>query len=76
MVVFDIPLDPPEDGTWPVILPSGESRAFAVRHEAFQFAAKEAARLAARDGREVLINLEGEDGKWRLFGPDLKAPPP
>ncbi len=76
MVVIDIPLDPPENGTWPVTLPSGDRRAFTVRHDAVNLAAKEAAKLAARDGRKVLLSLEGEDGKWRLFGPDLKAPFP
>lgn len=72
MLVFDIPLSPP-DRIWPVSVPNGESRQFPARHEAVAYAAKVAARLDGTSGGAYL-SIEGEDGKWRLFTPDLKAP--
>ena len=71
MIVFDIPLLPAHDA-WNVDLPSG-SRRFFTRHEALQFAAAEASRLT-RSGQCAFLSIEGSDGRWRLFGPDLKAP--
>ncbi|APG04295.1 hypothetical protein BJI69_10570 [Luteibacter rhizovicinus DSM 16549] len=73
MVVFDIPFHPPQD-TWTIALPSGAQHAFSARHEAVRFAAREASRLTTSKGRQVFLSIEGEDGKWRLFGPDLKSP--
>jgi hypothetical protein len=72
MLVFDIPFQPP-DGTWRIETPSGHGQSFQGRHQAVQFAAREAARLALSTGGAYL-SIEGEDGRWRLFGPDLKAP--
>lgn len=73
MLVFDIPFHPPHD-IWTISLPSGACRAFAERHDAVRFAAREASQLTSREGKQVYLSIEGEDGKWRLFGPDLKAP--
>lgn len=73
MLVFDIPFHPPHN-TWTISLPSGACRAFAERHEAVRFAALEASRLTSREGKQIYLSIEGADGKWRLFGPDLKAP--
>ena len=74
MLVFDIPLHAPEQKTWTIALPCGERHEFDARHDAVKFAAREAARLKSVQGLETYLSLEGEDGKWRLFGPDLKAP--
>jgi len=72
MRVFDIPLAPP-DHTWAVSIPNGERRQFGARHEAVVYAAKVAAQIDTMSGGAYL-SIEGEDGKWRLFTPDLKAP--
>ncbi|WP_198148890.1 DUF2188 domain-containing protein [Luteibacter yeojuensis] len=72
MLVFDIPLHPPHQ-TWHIATPGGSHRTFEARHDAVAFAAKLAARLDGAAGRAYL-SIEGEDGKWRLFTPDLKAP--
>jgi hypothetical protein len=72
MVVFDIPLHPP-DNLWRVACPDGESCTFSSRHQAVACAAKLAARLRNAHG-EAYLSLEGEDGRWRLFTPELKAP--
>jgi hypothetical protein len=74
MFVFDIPFRPQQDETWAVTHPAGSCHRFCARHDAVRFAAKEAARLAGLEGKKVLLSIEGEDGRWRLFGPDLKAP--
>lgn len=72
MFVFDIPLHPPGD-IWHIAQPDGRCHAFDARHAAVAFAAKLAARLDRTDGGAYL-SIEGEDGKWRLFTPELKAP--
>ncbi|UPG88277.1 DUF2188 domain-containing protein [Luteibacter aegosomaticola] len=72
MLVFDIPLHPPDD-TWHVSHPNGSCLTFGARHAAVTFAAKLAARFDGTKGGAYL-SIEGEDGKWRLFTPELKAP--
>jgi hypothetical protein len=72
MLVFDIPFQP-ANGAWHIETCNGQGHSVGARHHAVQFAAKEAARLSASMGGAYL-SIEGEDGEWRLFGPDLKAP--
>lgn len=72
MVLFDIPLLPVMDDVWLVYYEGGEF-SFPSRIAAITFAA-ERARDAARLGSVALLNIEGEDGRWRVFRPDLKAP--
>ncbi|QWT22050.1 DUF2188 domain-containing protein [Bacillus sp. NP157] len=72
MLVFDIPLSPPSE-TWHVSHPDGQCHTFSARHAAVCFAAKLAARLDHVNGGAYL-SIEGADGKWRLFTPELKAP--
>jgi len=55
-------------------LPSGEPHAFPSRHDAVRFAARQAGRLKRKDGNRAYLSIEGDDGVWRLFGADLKAP--
>jgi hypothetical protein len=74
MLVFDIPFHPRQDATWAVVHPSGGDHTFAARHDALRFAVGEASRLSRLNGNRVVLSIEGEDGHWRLFGPDLKAP--
>lgn len=72
MVLFDIPLLPVIDGVWLVYHDGGES-SFPTRLAAITFAT-DRARVAAQRGTVALLNIEGEDGRWRTFRPDLKAP--
>jgi hypothetical protein len=74
MLVFDNPFCSSESETWTISLPCGERHAFGVRQDAVRFAAREASRLKSMKGLDTYLSLEGEDGKWRLLGPDLKAP--
>lgn len=74
MLVIDIPFWPPDDQAWSIALPKGEQRTFPTRHEAVRFAARQAACYTSNDGSRAYLSLEGEDGVWRLFGSDLKAP--
>jgi len=72
--VFDIPFRASHDEGWTIALPSGEKHLFPSRHEAVRFAAGQATRLPTCDGARACLSIEGEDGVWRLFGSDLKAP--
>lgn len=74
MLIIDVPYPAQADGTWGVDQPSGAIYGFANRMDAVRHAAKTAATLSSGHGGPVLLNIEGEDGDWRLFGPDLKAP--
>jgi hypothetical protein len=74
LLVFDIPFRVPDNEAWTVTLPFGERHAFPTRHDAVKFAARQAARFTSVDGSQAFLSLEGEDGVWRLFGADLKAP--
>lgn len=74
MLIFDIPYHAQNDGTWAVDKPGGARRAFHSRHDAVRFAAKEASGMSGRRNETALLSIEGDDGRWRLFGPDLKAP--
>lgn len=74
MLVFDIPFRPPHNDAWMIALPTGEQHVFPTRHDAVKFAARQAARFTSCDGARAYLSIEGEDGVWRLFGADLKAP--
>lgn len=74
MLVIDIPFCAADDQAWSIALPTGEQHTFPTRHEAVRFAARQAARFTGNDGSRAYLSLEGEDGVWRLFGSDLKAP--
>lgn len=71
---FDIPFHAQHNEVWSIALPSGEKHPFPTRHEAVRFAAGQAARLPTNNGTKACLSIEGEDGVWRLFGSDLKAP--
>jgi len=74
LLVFDIPFRVSDNETWTIALPTGEQHAFPTRHDAVKFAARQAARLTSPGSRQAYLSIEGEDGVWRLFGADLKAP--
>jgi hypothetical protein len=72
--VFDIPFQATLCASWTIALPSGEEHVFPTRHDAVRFAARQATRLTSLGGNRAYLSIEGEDGVWRLFGADLKAP--
>lgn len=74
LLVFDIPFHAPHGEAWTIALPCGEQHIFPTRHDAVRFAARQATRLTSLDGSHAYLSIEGEDGVWRLFGSDLKAP--
>jgi hypothetical protein len=75
LLVIDIPFRP-LDRIWTIQLPTGEQQRFSSRQEAVRFAARQASQFASNGGRPAYLSIEGEDGVWRLFGHDLKAPVP
>lgn len=72
MVLFDIPLLPNDEGYW-TLLHEGRICSFSVRVRAIGFAT-DRARESVQCGQVAFVNIEGEDGKWRIFRTDLKAP--
>ena len=72
MVILDLPFaHAGEGGPWYVI-EQGSVTEFKTRFLALSFANARALQLA-RSGLKVLVNVEGEDGVWRLFDEHLKA---
>jgi hypothetical protein len=54
-----------------VSVTGGLEMVFADRTEAVRFAMAEATRRHNEDQRDITLNIEGEDGKWRSFDSNL-----
>lgn len=70
-LLLDVPFHPGPDG-FTVLL--GEDRHdFSTRLKAMKFA-MDLARTHVLRGGAAFVSVEGADGQWRLFKPDLSAP--
>ncbi|MDF3981233.1 hypothetical protein P3W23_04415 [Luteibacter sp. PPL554] len=70
-LLLDVPFKASLDGF--TVLLDGAPHAFVTRLDAMTFA-MEHARAHVRKGGEAYVSVEGADGIWRLFNPDLTAP--
>jgi hypothetical protein len=70
MEMFEIPFSPDHAHGWTIPIPGDGERQFASREDALAFALELAKqqRLAANPS---YLCVEGGDGQWRLFTPDL-----
>jgi len=66
MMTFDLPYCPDEEGTYPLSINESPPLRFSSRRAALTYAVKLATQ-GAQQGHEYAINMEGGDGKWRLF---------
>lgn len=68
MTLFDLPLEPGEDGRYVLLENHDTVLRFATRRDALGHAMAEAAARTAQ-GLPTSINVEGGDGIWRLVQP-------
>lgn len=66
MMMFDLPYAPDEEGAYPLSINESPPLRFSSRQAALSYAVK-LANQRADHGKDYAINLEGGDGKWRLF---------
>ncbi|MFC5580199.1 hypothetical protein [Rhodanobacter terrae] len=65
MIIFDIPYAPLRHGKWSVAVSNNGHPEFRSRQDALRFAVSAA--LKARRVGDAVINIEGVDGRWRMF---------
>ena len=70
MALFEIPYEPEDGDGWKVPIPGDGCRQFASREGALTFARSLAKQRELIDQDNYLC-VEGGDGIWRLFTPDL-----
>lgn len=68
MTLFDLPLDPLDDGRHALIVNHDTILAFPTRRDALAYAFAGAAERSLQ-GLATSINVEGGDGVWRLVSP-------
>lgn len=66
MMTFDIPHSPGNDGSFLLSINESEPLHFQSRLDALSYA-NQLARQREQQGLDYAINVEGGDGKWRLF---------
>ena len=66
MMTFDLPYTPAEDGSYELSINESPPLHFASRGAALFYAVKLATQRQ-QQGIDYAINVEGGDGKWRLF---------
>lgn len=66
MTLFDLPLQPLDDGRYVVLVNHEAVPGFDTRTQALAHAVAQAAELAER-GLASAIHIEGGDGRWRTY---------
>lgn len=74
MQLIEIPFRPDKLHGWEIPVPGEHSRHFASREEALAFALSLARQRRANRVEPSYLCVEGGDGQWRLFTPDLTPP--
>ena len=71
MELFEIPFDPNANHGWTIPIPGDGERQFSSRDKALAFASDLAKQQSTTEQNNSYLCVEGADGKWRLFTPDL-----
>ncbi len=71
MALIEIPYIADGAGCWKIPIPGGGCRQFCSREAALAFALKLAKEGRSTTAKPSYLCVEGGDGKWRLFTPDL-----
>jgi hypothetical protein len=72
MIIYDIPYSPIPAGAFVVNSSHDGAQKFPSRTDALRFAIEAALRAGDR-GEVATINIEGADGRWRLFDRTAKG---
>ncbi|MEP7184784.1 MAG: hypothetical protein ABI767_03005 [Rhodanobacter sp.] len=71
MALIEIPYDSEGTDGWKIPIPGDGCRQFCSRDAAMAFALKLAKEELLTTAQPSYLCVEGGDGKWRLFTPDL-----
>jgi Uncharacterized protein conserved in bacteria (DUF2188) len=69
--LFEIPFCPESEHGWTIPIPGDGEKQFRSRDDALAFALQLAKQQRYAEGKESFLCVEGADGQWRLFTPDL-----
>ncbi len=71
MTLIEIPYDSEGADGWKISLPGDGCRQFSSREAALAFALQLAQESQSTTAQPSYLCVEGGDGKWRFFTPDL-----
>jgi Uncharacterized protein conserved in bacteria (DUF2188) len=71
MELIEIPYNPDEAHNWKIPIPGDGCQKFSTREEAMAFALQLAKKIVSKSAEPSYLCVEGGDGQWRLFTPDL-----
>lgn len=71
MNLIEIPFAPDVRHGWTIPIPGDGEKQFATREQALAFAQTLAKGDTTQSGQNSCLCVEGADGRWRLFTPDL-----
>jgi hypothetical protein len=72
MVIYEIPFEPAGSADWHVDISTDGRRNFDSRQAAVAFACESAKAREAARGVAACISIQGGDGRWRTFDPQLE----
>lgn len=71
MVIYEIPFEPADSADWHVDISTDGRMNFDSRQAALAFAQESAKARAVKSGIAACISIQGGDGRWRSFDPQL-----
>ncbi|WP_250627874.1 DUF2188 domain-containing protein [Pinirhizobacter soli] len=71
MVIYEIPFEPADSADWHVDISTDGRRNFDSRQAALAFARESAKAREVKSGVTACICIQGGDGRWRSFDPQL-----
>jgi hypothetical protein len=72
MVIYEIPFEPADSADWHVDISTDGRRNFDSRQAALAFARESANAREMKSGVTACISIQGGDGRWRTFDPQLE----
>jgi hypothetical protein len=72
MVIYEIPFEPAGSDDWHVDISTDGRRNFDSRQAAVAFARESAKAREVTSGVAACISIQGGDGRWRTFDPQLE----
>ena len=72
MVIYEIPFEPADSADWHVDISTDGRRNFDSRQAALAFARESAKAREVKSGVTACISIQGGDGRWRTFDPQLE----
>jgi hypothetical protein len=75
VLIYDVPFAPTDAALWQVSSKQSGERRFETREHALAYATRAIQAAARTEPGGAFVNIEGADGTWRLFDPELRSVP-